>query len=333
MPGTYHGGSASGREGASRRDTVRGARWSVNMDRSSIARGGSLAWTRRSPQAIEESARSRARADDRQRSGPMPGSILITVALAWEEAAVSRGALSSMSDVPGLSRLARGPWADGSAWLLRTGIGPEQAAAAVRRAIEVARPGVILSTGCAGALSSELRTGDVIVPDEIVSGVGAMRPTDGRWRDRYRRAAARAALTVREGRLFSSPRILLGPEPKRAAAERTGAIAVDMEAFAVAECGHAAGIAVAVARVVLDPLALALPAELPAITRSSGRPALARLIASVARRPGLIADLVRLARSIPKCRATLAALHREIARVPPDEEDPGEGVAKKRPVR
>jgi adenosylhomocysteine nucleosidase len=249
----------------------------------------------------------------------MPDPILITVALGWEEAAISRGALLSELHVSGAARLRHAQWGDVSLWILRTGVGPERAARATRWAIDIVRPRAVVSTGCAGALLAGIDTGDVIVADEIVAANGTARPTNRRWGERYRQAAASAGIRARGGRLFTSAEMLLGPDAKRAVAERTGAIAADMEAAAVADCGHSAGAEVGVARVILDPFDLAIPPELPAFTTGSGGPSLARLLTAIARRPRLAADLIPLGASVPRCRAALATLHRELRRGLPAE--------------
>ena len=219
-----------------------------------------------------------------------------------------------MPHASGVARLRQAQWGELSLWILRTGVGPERAAGATRWAIDIVRPRAVVSTGCAGALLEGIGTGDVIVADEIVTADGTTRPTNSRWSERYRQAAASAGIGARRGRLFTSTEMLLGPGAKRAVAERTGAIAVDMEAAAVADCGHAAGTEVGVARVILDPLDLSIPSELPAVTTDSGRPSLARLLTAIARRPRLAADLIRVGASVPRCRAALATLHRELRR-------------------
>jgi nucleoside phosphorylase len=240
----------------------------------------------------------------------MTAPVLLTVALGWEEAAICRGALLSMEQVDGIARLRQARWGELSLWILRTGVGPERARRATRWAIDVVRPRAVLSTGCAGALREGVRTGEVIVAEEVVAADGTARRTSAGWGERYRRAAARAGVYARGGLLYTSAEMLLERAAKLAVAERTGAIAADMEAAAVADCARLAGAEVGVARVILDPLALSIPSELPSLITGSGRPSLARLAMAMARRPRLSADLIRLALPVRRCRFVLVTLHR-----------------------
>jgi 4-hydroxy-3-methylbut-2-enyl diphosphate reductase len=119
--------------------------------------------------------------------------------------------------------------------VVRTGMGPERAAAAAGRwALEV--PGAALAVAglCAG-LDPELRPGDVVVASEVSGpdGVIACRSAGP-----LVAALARRGLRARRGPLLSVDHVVRGQE--RARLHAGGAIAADMEtAFLAAAAGLA----------------------------------------------------------------------------------------------
>ncbi|WP_433893670.1 1-hydroxy-2-methyl-2-butenyl 4-diphosphate reductase [Streptomyces sp. CA-111067] len=128
--------------------------------------------------------------------------------------------------------------------LLRTGMGPEAADRAVRRALH--GPGLdeaeevsVLGTGFCAGLAPGMRPGDVVVSDQGDGGAALA-------------AALKAAgFTVHTGLLAESDHVVRGAE--RTALAASGAIAVDMESAAMRRAALAEGAhRVAVARVVVD---------------------------------------------------------------------------------
>lgn len=134
--------------------------------------------------------------------------------------------------------------------LLRTGIGP---LACARTLAELGEPFVAaLSAGYAGALSENLRCGDVVadLPDSDLGLRAALR-----------RAAADASVVY--GRIADSSRVLGSPSAKRELGRRTGACAVDMETQTLRTWAAPMRIAVGAIRVVLDEMDESLPEEIP----------------------------------------------------------------------
>ena len=143
------------------------------------------------------------------------------------------------------------------ATLQRTGIGPRRARAAAARAAVTSADAVAVAGFC-GALDPTLRPGDLVVATELRGPDGTVEcPTATMLAGALRRRG----LTVHEGPLASTPRLVRGAARERLHA--TGAIAVDMESAWLA--AGAAGRPLAVVRAVVDtparelhnPLALA----------------------------------------------------------------------------
>jgi hypothetical protein len=173
--------------------------------------------------------------------------------------------------------------------VLRTGVGPERAARALRARLAVApRPTLVVSSGFAGALTPGLEVGGFVTAGEVLEPTagGVARVPLGPGALRLAPASARAAVV-------SSAGVLQPPVPVAAPA------AADMESAALARVAAAAGVPFAVYRLVSDGPA----APLPPVARSaaailaapwSGRaPHAARAAWDVLRAPGEAAALVR----------------------------------------
>ncbi|HVS34021.1 MAG TPA: hypothetical protein VMS17_00465 [Gemmataceae bacterium] len=103
-----------------------------------------------------------------------------------------------------------------------------------------------------------------------------------------------AAAQWRRGRLLTVASLVGRPEEKGRLAERSGAVAVDMESAVVARMCHAAGVPFACLRVISDDVDTPLSKALLDLV-GAGRVRVGRLAGAVLRRPGLIAELIRLA--------------------------------------
>jgi nucleoside phosphorylase len=125
--------------------------------------------------------------------------------------------------------------------VLRTGMGPAAAEAAVHTALEdpALRDAAVLTTGFCAGLAPGMRPGDVVVS------------SDGHESEALAAALKAAGHTVHTGPLAESDHVVRGAE--RTALAATGAIAVDMESAAMRRAALARGARhIAAARVVVD---------------------------------------------------------------------------------
>lgn len=149
-------------------------------------------------------------------------------------------------------RSGRGGGASGPVTVIRTGMGPRAAEAAVGRALGRERgagAAVIASGFCAG-LAPGMHPGDLVVAEET-RDAGGTTPCTGT--DVLVEALARTlpGRTVHIGPLTGSDHVVRGPE--RAALRSTGAVAVDMESAATLRTARRGGPRpVAAVRVVVD---------------------------------------------------------------------------------
>lgn len=131
------------------------------------------------------------------------------------------------------------------------------------------------------------------------------------WGALAHRAAVTAGIPVLGGTILWSPRLLLTPEEKAAAAA-TGSVAADMESGPLSGLAAGRGMPFASLRVVLDGPGEPLPPALPALLGPGGEVGGRRLLALLVKTPALAVSLVVLA---GRGRRALGALGAVLARV------------------
>lgn len=163
-------------------------------------------------------------------------------------------------DHEGLFGLA-GDVAGVATWIVQTGVGPTPARKAAERIVKCG-PRAIIATGLAGALSSAIRPGSLILPHEVRSPEQPAGP--GLHPAPTLLATARAA--VGGSRISTSTGILLTvdqpihrPRDKSSLAKTTGAIAVDMESAEILRVAAANQVPALVLRGISDGARDSLP--------------------------------------------------------------------------
>ncbi len=165
----------------------------------------------------------------------------------------------------------------------------------------------LVSFGICGGLDPALGSGALILPHAVSSEDGRHRRVDAALRGALAAALGRAGIAAAGGDVIGAARAADTPSRKAALHRRSGAIAVDLESHLVADAAAAAGIPFAVLRAVADPAERALPPAALIGLDAAGRPALGRVLLSLARQPGQLPTLLQLARDT---RRALAALRR-----------------------
>jgi adenosylhomocysteine nucleosidase len=197
--------------------------------------------------------------------------------------------------------------ADGTL-LIVSGMGGAAAAQAAS-ALIAHGASALASFGLAGALDPALMPGAVFLPATIVDENGRTLETAPQWRERFARALS-ALQPLAAGRLLHSTRVVASVAEKAALLLSSGAAAVDMESFAVAQVACARGVPFLAVRVIVDGAVDSLPSSLSAAADGSGQLRLGRLMGAVARSPAQLADLLRLAQRYRAASRSLAAIAR-----------------------
>ncbi len=158
-------------------------------------------------------------------------------------------------------------WRTGDLLIVEPGIGPELTATLLPR-IESLRPQAVWLFGWCGGLAPELAVGDLVLAaatifsDEPTTQIP--HPPPEPLAAQVQTTAERLGLRMVVGPVLTSAEVLASVEQKRAGAA-AGAVAVEMEGGPLARWAVAQSVPFVHLRVVLDPLASALPATpLPA---------------------------------------------------------------------
>ncbi len=150
---------------------------------------------------------------------------------------------------------------------------------------------LLLSFGVCGALSVNLKAGDLIVASEVVAD-GRVHAVDPDWTARLaaRLPAARlAAVTAGDAMIGSAA-------AKQTLFEATGASAADMESHIVARIAARFALPFAGLRAVSDAADHSLPPAALAGLRPDGQPDIGAVLWALARRPSQLPALLRTAR-------------------------------------
>jgi len=188
-------------------------------------------------------------------------------------------------------------WTRGQVAAVAVGTGWERASLGTKVVIETFRPELVTSVGYSGSLTSELAVGDLLVPAQVVGFANATIHRTG----------------LGDGILVTAAGVA-GAAEKAELARRYGAVAVDMEAAAVAEVAAAAGTRFAAVKAISD--AADDRMEFLAAFVSPGGFRTAAFLAHVASRPWLWGAVARLGRNSQKAAATLTKALQELAAEP-----------------
>jgi hopanoid-associated phosphorylase len=173
---------------------------------------------------------------------------------------------------------------------------PARTAAALERAVAEGAS-FLLSFGIAGALDPSLPPGALVVASAVLDDEGrafdaVVPPVGGAVVGPVRGSAAIAATAAVKAALYADG----------------GALCVDLESHVVAAAAQRAGLEFAVLRAIADPARRPLPPAALLELKPDGTPALGRVLGSVARHPGQIPALLRLALDTRAALRSLAAV-------------------------
>jgi adenosylhomocysteine nucleosidase len=198
--------------------------------------------------------------------------------------------------------------------IILSGAGCPNAARATEVLIDGHRPRRVISAGLAGALSPELERNDIIVADRLLLasdldpplGVteggsvecGSVRKSSNRELSLELSGSLLAALVrpgVRRGMLLTADRVVREPRERQALFVRYGALAIDMETFAVADVCLRRQVPFDSIRVISDAAVETLPADVGHILRQKSIAGqLGAAVGAVWRRPASAMDMYQL---------------------------------------
>jgi adenosylhomocysteine nucleosidase len=192
---------------------------------------------------------------------------------------------------------------DGGRMIGLSGAGPE-AAARCAAALAAQGAAALISWGCAAALAPDLNPGDLVLPASIIGADGQTLDTDPAWREGL---AARLAprLSVNQGKLLESRRIVAASAEKRALFAETGAVALDMESAAAARAARDRKLPFLAVRSIVDPADIDIPPSIAAAFDENGVLHVPTMLGRALLRPVDFLGIVRLGRDFGAATTTL----------------------------
>ncbi len=170
--------------------------------------------------------------------------------------------------------------------VIRSGAGRTHAARATQALIRGHRPDWVISAGFAGGLTPAVRRGDIVMAGEILDISGRKLEID---------LQAEQEPGVHVGRMLTVDKIVRLPADKAALGQKHGAIAVDMESWAVGEVCRQDKVRFLAVRVISDAMNDELPEDLDNLIKpqsAAGR--FGAVAGTLFRRPSSIKDMLRL---------------------------------------
>jgi adenosylhomocysteine nucleosidase len=226
----------------------------------------------------------------------------ITFALASESSALVR----RLQAVRRHDNLLSGRIGTRDVTILHTGVGAKACNARLEMLLHKTRPGLVISSGFAGAVSEDLHVGDLILAQNF-SDPGLLANAERILRDRQPRVV----------KLFTSTSIIDSVADRNEIARAADAAAVDMETGAIADVCKSHGMPLLSLRIISDTASQPFPAP-PSVLFDIERQQtnFVRLLAYLLRDPGSVWRLIRFGRQIGRARARLTdailALVREV---------------------
>ncbi|MDQ6987999.1 MAG: hypothetical protein Q9M25_09370 [Mariprofundaceae bacterium] len=172
-----------------------------------------------------------------------------------------------------------------------SGIGAEAAEKSAMRLVDRGATALV-SWGCAGGLVARMNSGDLLLPQAVISTHGEILHTDAIWRNHLMRMLP-ASLRPHEGILIESRCIVANPAEKRTLAKIAGAVAVDMESAAIGRVARNEGIPFIVIRSVADTLNEGIPDAITSAADAQGNIRIKQLLIPIIRQPRLWPQLIR----------------------------------------
>ena len=168
----------------------------------------------------------------------------------------------------------------------------------------------LISWGCAGALSANLKSGDLVLADELIDADGAIITIDHEWHRRVRTVLEKAAcqssgFALRCGSLLESKTLVTTSDDKQLLHRQSTAIALDMESVAVAKVAHAQAFPFLVIRAIADPVTMDLPQAVSYALNEQGDVQLGKLLTFLLKHPKELKGLISLGQHFNAAKRTL----------------------------
>lgn len=197
--------------------------------------------------------------------------------------------------------------------LIHSGAGAENARKAAELAVSKGATQLI-SWGCAAALSPDLKMGDLVLAESLISSDGQEISVNTTWHQ-HARTVLGSEIAAYKGALIASEKLVSSAQKKHEIFEKTAAIALDMESGAIAKVATHYALPFLVIRAIADPASMDLPNALENALNEKGEVAISRILKSLVLNPKEIPHLIQIGQYFQMARKTLSNVAKQLHRV------------------
>jgi adenosylhomocysteine nucleosidase len=197
--------------------------------------------------------------------------------------------------------------------LIYSGAGAQNARKAAELAISKGATQLI-SWGCAGALSHELKMGDLVLADSLLDSDGTQTPVNATWHQ-YAKNILGSSVAVYKGALLNSEDVISTAQEKQAIFEKTGALAIDMESHAIAQVAQHYALPFIAIRAIADPSTMDLPVAISRALNDVGEIEISKILFSLARNPKEIPHLIQIGQYFHIAKQKLSTVAEQLPQI------------------
>jgi hopanoid-associated phosphorylase len=165
----------------------------------------------------------------------------------------------------------------------------------------------LISWGCAAALDSSLKPGDLVLADKLMDAGQNEIIIDAGWHGEVKTGLAKFA-AVHAGCLIESKSLVSSGRDKKQLRALTGAVALDMESIAIAKVARQHGLPFLAIRAIADPVDMDLPLAINHSLNDQGDVVLGRLLRFLVTHPAELPGLITLGLHFNAARKTLKSI-------------------------
>lgn len=197
----------------------------------------------------------------------------------------------------------------GDHWVAFSGAGIENAAKSAQLLLDNGAQR-LLSWGCAAGLDNELKPGDLVLANQVLTEQDQF-DTAQPWCTDIQQALGNT-VPIKIGKLFTSIELVSCSRDKQQIQRRSQAIALDMETAAIAAVARQAGVPFLAFRCIADPVSMDLPKAVLAGLNDKGQIDLAKLLRHLLLHPWEVIGLIRLGLHFHAAQKTLKIVARHL---------------------
>ncbi len=174
----------------------------------------------------------------------------------------------------------------------------------------------LISWGCAGALSVNLKSGDLVLADTLIDAEGETIAVNADW---YRQArlllsklACESGFALRCGDLLESKTLVSTSRDKQHLHQQTNAIALDMESITVAKVARQHALPFLAIRAIADPVTMDLPKAISHALNQQGDVEIGKLLRFLLTHPSELKGLITLGQHFNAAKRTLKLVAKQL---------------------